>query len=262
MSKIATAERVSLEPSDNFVLQRSLLAYHYAAKQIAASDKRAEMVLEIGTGTGYGVEIIAPHAKRYISIDKHLPELSAAQLGENVELVEATVPPLPFADGTFDYVVSFQVIEHIEADAKFVAEIHRVLKPGGQFIVSTPNIKMSLTRNPWHVREYTIMELASLLATQFSHIEQRGVVGNEQVMAYYEKNRQGVERITRFDILDFQHRLPAWMLQIPYDILNRLNRRRLLEQNSQLTQSISMDDYSVVEVDQRAFDLLYVAKKH
>ncbi len=44
------------------------------------------------------------------------------------------------------------------------------------------------------------------------------------------KNR-GVRRITRFDVLDLQHRLPRWMLQLPYDLLNRLNRRRLLRDN-------------------------------
>ncbi|MFR9620602.1 MAG: class I SAM-dependent methyltransferase [Rikenellaceae bacterium] len=258
MSRIATAERVSLEPSDNFVLQRSRLAYHYAAECIAT---KAERVLEIGTGTGYGVDIIAPKAERFVSIDKHLPALDGEQLADGVELIEACVPPLPFDDATFDCVVSFQVIEHIEDDVRFVSEVYRVLKPGGRFIVSTPNIKMSLTRNPWHVREYTSEEFRELLTASFESVEAMGVVGNEQVMAYYDKNREGVERITRFDVLDLQHRLPAWMLQIPYDILNRLNRRRLLEQNSQLTQSIVMEDYRVEAVSDDAFDLIYIAKK-
>ncbi len=261
MAKIATAERVSLEPSDNFVLQRSRLAYHYAAQRIADVSERGD-VLEIGTGTGYGIEIIAPHARKYITIDKFLPALTTDEIGSNVELMEATVPPLPFADCTFDTVVSFQVIEHIKADTKFVEEVYRVLKPGGRFIVSTPNIQMSLTRNPWHVREYTSGEFRALLSTQFGGVEALGVVGNDRVMAYYEKNRESVARITKFDIFNFQHRLPAWMLQIPYDILNRMNRRKLLDQNSDLTQSIEMVDYSVVDVvDNGSFDLLYIATK-
>ncbi|MBR3774903.1 MAG: SAM-dependent methyltransferase, partial [Alistipes sp.] len=80
-------------------------------------------------------------------------------------------------------------------------------------------------------------------------------------MEYYEKNRQGVERITRFDVLDLQHRLPRWMLQIPYDVLNRLNRRRLLNENTSLTESITMQDYRVAEVSERCFDLFYIAHK-
>ena len=123
----------------------------------------------------------------------------------------------------------------------------------GRFIVTTPNAPMSLTRNPWHVREYTAEQLRRLLAARFSEIETLGVFGNEKVMDYYAENRRGVERITRFDILDLQHRLPRWMLQIPYDILNRMNRRKLLRENTGLTTSIRMDDYRIEPVGRRLF---------
>ena len=172
-----------------------------------------------------------------------------------------SVPPLAFADESFDYVISFQVIEHIERDAEFVREVSRVLRKGGKFIVSTPNAPMSLTRNPWHVREYRIEELKALLNRSFSKVECLGVAGNERVLEYYEQNRRGVERITRFDIFDFQHRLPRWMLQIPYDILNRLNRRRLLSENQDLTTSIVRDDYNIGPVNEQCFDLYYIATK-
>ncbi|MFI3282365.1 MAG: class I SAM-dependent methyltransferase [Rikenellaceae bacterium] len=256
MSKgVVTAERVSRDGSDNFVFQRSILAYHFAAERISGK------VLEIGTGSGYGVDVIAPHASKFTTIDKFE---SAVDLSNhtNVNFIQTNVPPLPFEDESFDCVISFQVIEHIVDDAKFVSEVRRVLKRGGIFIVSTPNILMSLTRNPWHVREYTASELSNLLAdAKFSDIEAFGVVGNKKVMEYYEKNREGVRRFTRFDILDLQHRLPRWMLQIPYDILNRLNRKRLLSQNNTLTQSITMEDYNVEPVRDDAFDLLYIAVK-
>ena len=80
-------------------------------------------------------------------------------------------------------------------------------------------------------------------------------------MEYYEQNRRGVERITRFDIFDFQHRLPRWVLQIPYDLLNRLNRRRLLAQNEGLTTSIRMEDYNIGPITDHSFDLYYIATK-
>lgn len=66
--KLATAERVSRDASDNFVFQRSLLAYREAAKRISGQ------VLEIGTGAGYGIEVVAPHADRFVTLDKHVPE--------------------------------------------------------------------------------------------------------------------------------------------------------------------------------------------
>lgn len=254
MGKINTAERVSREMSDNFVFQRSLLAYHAAAQRIGGD------VLEIGTGAGYGIEVVAPHARSFITVDKFAP---AAELARHphVEFHQAVVPPLAFAANSFDFVISFQVIEHVKQDIELVREVKRVLKPGGKFIVTTPNAPMSLTRNPWHVREYTAEQLRRLLAARFSEIETLGVFGNEKVMDYYAENRRGVERITRFDILDLQHHLPRWMLQIPYDILNRMNRRKLLRENTGLTTSIRMDDYRIEPVGDGCFDLFYIAVK-
>ena len=254
MASLHTAERVSArDRSDNFVFQRSILAYYEAAGRVHGH------VLEIGTGMGYGIDVVAPAAERFITIDKS--RAFEVKLPANAEFRQMTVPPLDFADESFDYVISFQVIEHIKNDKEFVAEVSRVLRKGGKFIVSTPNAPMSLTRNPWHVREYTAEELKKLLSKEFSQIDMMGVGGNEKIMEYYEANRRGVERITRFDILDLQHRLPRWMLQIPYDILNRLNRRRLFDQNNELTSSITMDDYSVGAVTEECFDLYFVAQK-
>ena len=250
---IKTAERVSRDVTDNYVFQRSKLAYVEAAKRVEGR------VLEIGTGTGYGVEFIAPHAERYVTLDKcrseELPEMPS-----NVEFVQCAVPPLPFEDESFDCVVSFQVIEHIKRDKEFVREVYRVLKPGGRFIVSTPNRPMSLTRNPWHVREYTAEQFGALLSC-FPSVEALGVGGNERVWSYYEKNRESVHRIMRFDILRMQWWLPRWLLQLPYDVANRLNRRRLHSQNTALTESIKMDDYVLQEVNDECFDLFYVATK-
>lgn len=248
-----TAERVSLEVSDNFVYQRSRLAYVEAAKFVSGR------VLEIGTGTGYGVDIIAPNASEFVTLDKYRSSC-VDSLPANSCFIEAKVPPLPFEDEVFDCVVSFQVIEHIKRDKLFVKEVMRVLRPGGKFIVSTPNRPMSLTRNPWHVREYSADELRQLLS-DFSSVEQLGVSGNERVLEYYRHNAESVRRIMRFDVLRMQWWLPRWILQIPYDILNRMNRRKLHSQNTALTESITMSDYSLQSVDDRCFDLFYIATK-
>lgn len=251
--KLHTAERVSRDASDNFVFQRSVLAYCEAARRVGGR------VLEIGTGTGYGVEIVAPHAESFVTMDKHRAE--GLQLPANTQFIRGVVPPLPFGDGEFDCVISFQVIEHIRCDRLFVAEVCRVLRPGGMFIVTTPNAPMSLTRNPWHVREYTAGELSALLGECFGSVEMYGVCGNDRIAEYYGKNREGVRRITRFDPLDLQHRLPAWMLRLPYDILNRLNRRRLLARNDSLTNSITMDDYRLDPHAEAGYDLFCIARK-
>lgn len=250
---VITAERVSLDASDNFVFQRSLLAYHKAAELISGD------VLEIGTGEGYGIDVLAPKAVRYITMDKSIQQLEFN--GENVDFYEADVPPIPADNNTFDFVVAFQVIEHIKKDFEFIREVSRVLKPEGKFIVSTPNARMSLTRNPYHVREYLADQLQNLLESEFSSVETYGVAGNKKVMTYYNKNKKSVKQFARFDIFDLQHRLPRRILQIPYDILNRMNRQLLLVNNRTLTNSIKMDDYSIVPVNDKCFDLFYVATK-
>ncbi|MBR2072505.1 MAG: class I SAM-dependent methyltransferase, partial [Alistipes sp.] len=156
MATMHTAERVSArDRSDNYVFQRSILAYHEAAKRVQGR------VLEIGTGMGYGIEVVAPHTTHFTTVDKSRAYDTA--LPANAEFRQMEVPPLRFEDESFDCVISFQVIEHIKRDREFVREVHRVLRNEGRFIVSTPNAPMSLTRNPWHIREYRAEELKSLL---------------------------------------------------------------------------------------------------
>ena len=253
---MSTAERVShCDESDNFVLARSVLAYREAAKRICGR------VLEIGTGEGYGTRIIAPAVVSLITVDKHEPVGADLHDLHNVEFRRAKVPPLDFPSNSFDFVISFQVIEHIRDDFAFLDEVKRVLKHGGRFIATTPNAPMSLTRNPWHIREYTPGEFTNLMESRFDKVEAMGVFGNERIREYYERNRESVRRITRLDLLDLQHRLPRWMLRLPYDLANRLNRRRLLSANGELTRSISPGDYRLGPVSESAFDLFYTGTK-
>ncbi len=251
---MSTAERVShSDESDNFVLARSVLAYREAARRVSGD------VLEIGTGGGYGVATLAPSARSLITVDKRPP--AGLELPPGVEFRRMRVPPLDLPSGVFDWVVSFQVIEHIRDDFALLDEVVRVLRPGGRFIVTTPNAPVSLTRNPWHVREYTAGELLSLMESRFARVEAMGVFGDERVAEYYERNRQGVARIARFDPLGLRDRLPRWMLRAPYDVANRLNRRRLLAENDTLTRSITPDNYRLGPAGEGAFDLFYIGTR-
>jgi hypothetical protein len=120
---------------------------------------------------------------------------------------------------------------------------------------------MSLSRNPWHIREYLPDELKALAKKIFNSVDMKGITGNEKVMAYYEENKKSVERFTRWDFLKLQYRLPASVLRIPYEILNRWNRNKLQATDNQLVKDIRHQDYIVVDDASDALDLLMIARK-
>jgi SAM-dependent methyltransferase len=172
------------------------------------------------------------------------------------------LPPLhSLADNTYDVVLSFQVIEHIQDDAYYLQEIHRVLKPGGIALLTTPNRSMSLSRNPWHIREYLAGELKKLAEKYFASVEMKGITGNDKVMAYYEENKKSVKKLTRFDVFNLQYRLPSIFLRLPYEIMNRLNRNKLQAADNSLVQSIHHSDYVVTDNATTALDLFMICKK-
>ena len=243
--------------SDNPIHQRLLQAYYLAMPYVSGS------LLELGCGEGRGVALLSPLVEHYTALDKIQEVIDKLKPKfPEVTFEQAVFPPFSnLNDNTFDSIVSFQVIEHVKKDAEFLAEIHRVLKPGGTAVLTTPNIKKTLTRNPWHVREYTAQQLTDLTKKYFSEVEMKGVAGNEKVMEYYAQNKKSVERITRFDILNLQYRLPAPILRIPYDILNRMNRNKLNKGNTGLVAEINHDDYFLSENADEALDLFLVVKK-
>ncbi|WP_020595676.1 class I SAM-dependent methyltransferase [Spirosoma panaciterrae] len=252
-----TTEITSAEiASDNPVHQRLLFPYVEAAQMVSGN------VLEIGCGWGRGLELLTKAATHYTGIDKNQDLINALQAEyPQSTFISANIPPLrTLADNTFDYIVTFQVIEHIENDDLFVKEAHRVLKPGGKLLLTTVNKSFSLTRNPWHVREYYADGLKDLITKYFSKIETKGIHGNDKVMTYYEQNKESVKKLTRFDIFNLQYRLPRRLLQVPYDLMNRLNRNRLLQADG-LAAQINYTDYLVSQDPAGSLDFFYIATK-
>jgi 2-polyprenyl-3-methyl-5-hydroxy-6-metoxy-1,4-benzoquinol methylase len=76
-------------------------------------------------------------------------------------------------DNTFDCIVSVEVLEHVEKDADFVREVHRVLKPGGVFIMTTPNGDYVTKTAPDHKRHYKRKQLFDLLSANFGDVQVR-----------------------------------------------------------------------------------------
>jgi 2-polyprenyl-3-methyl-5-hydroxy-6-metoxy-1,4-benzoquinol methylase len=258
MAKIYTTEITSEQiTSDNPIHQRLFKAY-VVAKNYVSGD-----VLEVGCGEGRGISEVIGNANSFTAVDKIEPVIQ--QLRKKYpqgKFISMNIPPLAeLKSNTYDVVLSFQVIEHIQNDKLFLQEIHRVLKPGGTALLTTPNRKMSLSRNPWHIREYLPGELKSLGETIFQEVTMRGITGNEKVMAYHEENKKSVKRFTRWDIFNLQYLLPASLLRIPYEILNRWNRNSLQASDPTFVSDIKHSDYIVVEDATNALDLFMIVRK-
>ncbi len=258
MAKIYTTEITSENiPSDNPLHQRLFKAY------VIAQDYVHGNVLEVGCGEGRGIEMLLNKSARFTAVDKIEEALQVLRKKfPTAKFLSMNIPPFAeLEDSEYDCVVSFQVIEHIENDVLYLKEIHRVLKPGGIALLTTPNRKLSLSRNPWHIREYLAQELKDLAALIFSNVEIKGITGNEKVMRYYEQNKKAVEKITRWDILNLQYNLPAWILRIPYELLNRFNRNKLQAGDISLVSSIRHEDYVITDQAGQALDLLLIVRK-
>jgi ubiquinone/menaquinone biosynthesis C-methylase UbiE len=258
MAKIYTTEITSEHiPSDNPIHQRLFKAY-VAAEPYVSGD-----VLEVGCGEGRGVELLMQKASSFTAVDKIEGALQVLRdKFPDARFLAMNLPPLHgLGDNSFDCVVSFQVIEHIKEDRFYLQEIHRVLKPGGVALITTPNRKMSLSRNPWHIREYLADELENLAKGIFSEVQMKGITGNEKVMAYHEQNKKSVARLMRWDIFNLQYNLPAWMLRFPYEVMNRLNRNKLQTGDQSLVQSIRHEDYVVTDDAANALDLFLIVRK-
>ncbi|MBK9720318.1 MAG: methyltransferase domain-containing protein [Saprospiraceae bacterium] len=257
LENLYTAERANEKAiSDKPVFMRQLFAYEQAAQEIHGE------VLEIGCGEGYGIKLLAPHASRYIAIDKHIPSNQ-----ENFKNIEFKQMEVPFLQGLnndrFDIVICFQLIEHIQDDKTLLSEIHRVLKPGGKLLLTTPNKTMSLTRNPYHMREYTTEEFKNLMSQYFKidKIFFGGVFGDQQIVNYHEKNKLGIQKWKKWDVFNFEENLPAKWFQIPYDILNRINRNRLKNQHDELVSKITTSNYFLKAMDGNQLDFYCKAEK-
>lgn len=95
-------------------------------------------VLEVGCGTGLILERLRPHAAAAFGLDLSAGMLQKAR-ARQLQVVQGTATALPFADASFDVVCSFKVLAHIEAIERTLAEMSRVLRPGGHLLAEFYN---------------------------------------------------------------------------------------------------------------------------
>ena len=143
--------------------------YQFARKMI-----QGPRLLDAGCGEGYGARYLAQHVESAVGID--IDPLAAAHArrlyaGPRLQFAAMDCCRLAFDSDSFDFISSFEVIEHFSAVDEFLSEIYRVMAPGGVFVVSTPNkARTPAGVNPFHDKEYTAAEFTDVLQRHFPSV--------------------------------------------------------------------------------------------
>jgi 2-polyprenyl-3-methyl-5-hydroxy-6-metoxy-1,4-benzoquinol methylase len=150
--------------------------YSWVIDRFDLKDKR---VLDFGCGSGYGTAILAAQYAAAVvgtDISRAAIELCRSKYPQkNLQFIEADLERenvIELLDGKFDYIFSFDVIEHTERYFTFASNIAKLLAPDGIAVIGCPNRFQTFCFNkewtPFHVQEFTPIQLSWLLSHYFS----------------------------------------------------------------------------------------------
>jgi SAM-dependent methyltransferase len=202
-----TGERLH-EGDDRFTLD---IARHRAAYEVALQHAESRRVIDVGSGSGHGTVLLGNGFPNAVGIDRVLPDRTNRRDG--VQFMLGDLRALPLARASFDLVVSFQVIEHLEDPTFYVDALAGLLRPDGLAIVTTPNILTSDGVNPYHVHEYRADELARCLGRRFDEVEMHGICPSDRARRVFEDRSRRIRRIMRLDPLNLRDRLPRALVE-------------------------------------------------
>ena len=233
------------------------LAQHRAAYRFALERARGGRVLELGSGAGYGAAELAREGLAVTALDRVAPLRSSR--ADGARYVRADVAALPLLARSFDLVVSFQVIEHLDDPTRYLEAISSLLRPDGTAYLTTPNVVVSDRVNPFHVHEYESDELRERLTAHFGEVEMLGVGAGPRVAPYFEERLARIRRIMRLDPLQLRDRLPRSLLEWLFGRFALLVRRDI-QQGGMLPDS-TIDDFPIGPADPAQLDLLAVCRQ-
>lgn len=95
-------------------------------------------VLDVGCGVGSNLHLLNSTGFRVIGIDSEIYSLFFANKSSGVPLLNADLLALPFKSNSVGLIIATDILEHVEEDIAGLKEIHRVLKPSGQVIITVP----------------------------------------------------------------------------------------------------------------------------
>ena len=145
-------------------------------------------VLDLASGEGYGSQMMAQAgARSVVGVDLSPEAVLHAQRSyadvDGLRFITGDAAKVPLRDGVVDLVVSFETLEHHDRHEEMMREVHRVLRPGGLLVISSPNRPvygaLNARRNEFHVKELDMDEFLDLLARHFDRV---GIFGQRMAL--------------------------------------------------------------------------------
>lgn len=147
---------------------------HIYRYRFACGFVKDRTVIDVACGEGYGAHAISvAGAAKVIGIDVDEPACDYAHRKYGIETMCRNAIDTGLPPSSVDVVVSYETIEHIEEVDAFVRESARILKPGGTFIVSTPNREVYSEHghhNDFHCSEMNRDEFQTVLTRCFKKV--------------------------------------------------------------------------------------------
>jgi SAM-dependent methyltransferase len=248
--RLVTGERVvTAEGGFNPSYQRHVASYRLCAPLLP--DGR---VLDLGCGVGHSFGELAP--RETVGVDMNAEALA----GQARETHVADMRDLPLPDSSVASVLSVQSIEHVPDPGRVLAEVVRVLEPGGTAIFVTPN-RLEFARpdeiiDPYHYVEYDPRQLHDLCAPFFNQVEVVGLTGSARWRVLVDEELERLNRLLRLDPLRLRRIVPRRGRQLLYDSMLTRSRRKRPDPRAA---AIVPEDFHLVRdrVD-AAFDLVAI----
>jgi SAM-dependent methyltransferase len=250
---LVTGERVvTAEGGFNPTYQRHVATYRLCAPLLPKG-----RVLDLGCGVGHSFHALAP--RESVGVDRSAQALA----GQQRETYVADMRAVPLPDSSFASVLCVQSIEHVPDAERVLAEIVRVLRPGGTAVIVTPN-RLEFARpdeiiDPYHHVEFDRDELCALCARFFAEVDVLGLFGSARWRDVVDEEDRRLHRLLGLDPLRLRRLVPRRGRQIVYDWLLTCYRRRRPDPRAA---EIRPEDFELrADRVERAFDLVAVCRR-
>lgn len=272
---VATGERLIPDEYNATYTDRLIYLTHTATYEFAKKFARGR-VLDLGCGAGYGTAMVSKAVDKAVGVDVDVATVAAAnnKYGDArtsfTHIQPSEQAPLPFANESFDTVLSFQVIEHVKNPVTYLREAFRVLKPEGTLVLATPDRRTRLWRwqKPWnrhHFTEFTPNQIEGLLRVFTADVEIKRMIltGNAQ--------KAEDARTKRMRLLTVPVTLPIvpeLLRKKSLAVLRKVSDARRASPNTSSGPSVdkwpatSASDVAIDNAREPGLNILAVARKH